>query len=72
MDTKITSEVGTLVGILNHRRMAYSVEVIGTTVVSWNDEPKEIDLRRLTFKRDGVTIVVVESFVENVLISERM
>jgi len=72
MDTKITSEIGTLIGVLDYRRMAYSVEVIGTTVVSWNDEPKEIDLRRLTFKRDGVTIVVVESLVENVLISERM
>jgi len=71
MDTKITSEIGTLVGILNHRRMAYSLEVIGTTTVLWGGEPKEIDLRRLTFRRDGVIIVVTEALIDDVLMSRR-
>jgi hypothetical protein len=71
MDTKITSEVGTLIGILDHKRMTYLLEVIGTVIVLWNDEPKEIELRRLTFRRDGVIVMVTEALVDNVLVSKR-
>jgi hypothetical protein len=71
MDTRITSEVGTLIGVLDNRRIAYDIFVIGTAIVSWGGEQKEINLRRLTFRHDGVIIVVEESLIGDVLVSKR-
>jgi len=71
MDTKIVSEVDTLIGMLDNRRIAYSIAVIGSATVTWNELPKEIELRRLTFRHDGVIIVVTEALVDDVLMSRR-